>query len=143
MRNEEVASVLRNWSVGEISTIAAAIGILVHFLSQHADLQQRLRAEPPILPAAIEEVLRIHRPLVANRRITTRAVEIGVREWISLMWVSANRDDRVFEELEAFRLDRDLAANLLYGKGIHVCPGTPFARMEMRVVMEELFGRTN
>jgi cytochrome P450 len=100
-----------------------------------------------LLPAAIEEILRIHGPLLANRRFATRAVEIGGRkiaagERISLLWTSANRDGRVFEDPEAFRLGRDPAANLLYGAGIHVCPGAPLARLEMRVAMEELLART-
>jgi cytochrome P450 len=147
LRDEEIVSVLRNWTVGEVGTISAGVGILVHYISEHADLQQRLRAQPSLLPAAIEEILRIHGPLVANRRITTRPVEIGGRkigagERISLIWISANRDDRVFEDPEAFRLDRDPAANLLYGAGIHVCPGAPLARMEMRVALEELLART-
>ena len=147
LRDEEIASILRNWTVGEISTISASVGILVHYISEHADLQLRLRARPPLLPEAIEEILRIHAPLVANRRITTRPVEIGGRkigagERISLIWISANRDGRVFKDPEAFRLDRDPAANLLYGAGIHVCPGAPLARMEMRVAMEELLART-
>ena len=147
LRDDEIVSILRNWTVGEIGTISAAVGILVHYISEHADLQQRLRTQPSLLPDAIEEVLRIHGPLVANRRITTRPVQIGGREIgagerISLMWISANRDGRVFEEPEAFRLNRDPAANLLYGAGIHVCPGAPLARMEMRVAMEELLGRT-
>lgn len=147
LRDEEIASILRNWTVGEIGTISAAVGILAHYLSEHADLYRQLRGQPSSLPVAIEEILRIHGPLVANRRITTRPVEIGGRnigvgERISLIWVSANRDGRAFEDPEAFRLDRDPAANLLYGKGIHVCPGAPLARMEMRVVMEELLGHT-
>jgi cytochrome P450 len=147
LRDEEIVSILRNWTVGEVGTISASVGILAHYISEHADLQQRLRAQPSLLPAAIEEILRFHGPLVANRRITTRPVEIGGRkigagERISLIWISANRDGRVFEDPEAFRLDRDLAANLLYGAGIHVCPGAPLARMEMRVAMEELLART-
>jgi cytochrome P450 len=147
LRYEEIVSVLRNWTVGEISTISASVGILVHYISEHTDLQQRLRAQPSLLPDAIEEILRMHGPLVANRRITTRPVEIGGRkigagERISLIWISANRDGHVFEDPDAFRPERDQAANLLYGAGIHVCPGAPLARMEMRVVMEELLART-
>jgi len=147
LRDEEIVSILRNWTVGEVGTISAAVGILAHYLCEHADLQQRLRMQPSLLPDAIEEILRIHGPLVANRRITTRPVEIGGRkvdagERISLNWISANRDGRVFEDPDAFRLDRDPAANLLYGAGIHVCPGAPLARMEMRVSMEELLART-
>jgi cytochrome P450 len=147
LHDAEIVSILRNWTVGEISTISAAVGILVQYLAAHADLQQRLRATPSLLPDAIEEILRLHGPLVANRRVTTRAVEVGGRpiqagERISLNWVSANRDGRVFEDRDACRLDRDQAANLLWGAGIHVCPGAPLARMELRVAMEELLARS-
>jgi len=147
LRGEEIVSVLRNWTVGEIGTISAAVGILVHYIAERDDLQQRLRAQPSLLPAAIEEILRIHGPLVANRRVTTRPVEIGGRkigagERISLIWISANRDDRVFADSGTLRLERDQSPNLLYGAGIHVCPGAPLARMEMRVAMEELLART-
>lgn len=147
LRDEEIVGVLRNWTVGEVGTISAAVGILVHHVCEHADLQQSLRAQPSLLPDAIEEILRIHGPLVANRRVTTRPVEIGGRkidagERISLNWISANRDGRVFENPEAFQLDRNPAANLLYGAGIHVCPGAPLARMELLVAMEELLART-
>lgn len=147
LRDEEIVSILRNWTVGEVGTMSAAIGIVVGYLSQHAELQDLLRAQTFLLPDAIEEILRIYGPLVANRRITTREVEIGGRkigagERISLNWVSGNRDGCVFDDPEAFRLDRDPAANLLYGAGIHVCPGAPLARMEIRVAVEELLART-
>jgi hypothetical protein len=147
LKREEIASILRNWTAGEIDTISAAVGILVHYLARQAGLQMQLRAEPSLLPAAIDEILRIHGPLVANRRITTRPVEIGGRkidtgERISLNWISANRDGRVFEAPDAFRLDRDPAKNLLYGLGIHACPGAPLARLELQVAMEELLRRT-
>jgi len=80
LRDKEIISILRNWTVGEIGTISAAVGILVHYISGNADLQQRLRAQPLLLPDTIEEILRIHGPLVANRRITTRPVEIRGRK---------------------------------------------------------------
>jgi cytochrome P450 len=100
------------------------------------------------LPAAIDEILRIHAPLIASRRITTTQVEIGGRtlaagERISLIWASANRTEAVFDNPDEFRFDRDPAQNLLYGAGIHVCPGAPLARMELRIVMEELLARTS
>ncbi|MDE2118290.1 MAG: cytochrome P450 [Betaproteobacteria bacterium] len=147
LSNKEIASILRNWTVGEVGTISAAVGILAHYLAQYFELQKQLRAQPSLLAAAIDEILRIHGPLVANRRITARPVEIGGRKIdagarISLIWISANRDSRVFEDPEAFRLDRDPTANLLYGAGIHVCPGAPLARMEMRIFLEELLERT-
>lgn len=148
LRDEEIASILRNWTVGEVATITASIGILIQYLSENAELQQDLRAQPSLLPDAIDEILRIHGPLVANRRVTTCPVEIGGRkigagERISLNWIAANRDASVFGEGDTFRLDRDPAENLLYGTGIHVCPGAPLARMELRLVMEELLKQTS
>jgi cytochrome P450 len=147
LQPDEIVSILRNWTAGEVGTISAAIGILVHYLAIHPDIQHRLREDGSLLPTAIDEILRIHGPLVANRRVTTRAVEIRGRhiaagERISLNWIAANRDGRVFADPEEFRLDRDLSASLLYGAGIHVCPGAPLARLEMQVLMETLLDRT-
>ncbi|MDO5694022.1 MAG: hypothetical protein Q4G70_16340 [Pseudomonadota bacterium] len=56
--------------------------------------------------------------------------------------MAANRDPRAFDEPDAFRIDRDPSLNLLYGAGIHVCPSAPLARLELRVLMEELLART-
>ena len=143
----ELASVLRNWTVGEVGTISASVGILLHWLATEPDWQRRLRAEPTLLPQAIDEVLRIDGPLVANRRITTRATPLGGRTLpagtrLSLNWIAANRDPRAFDAPETFDLAREPAANLLYGAGIHVCPGAPLARLELRLLMEELLIRT-
>lgn len=143
----EIASILRNWTVGEIGTMSASIGIVTHFLAEHPDLQERLRGEPSLLPAAIDEILRLHGPLVTNRRVTTRPVTLGDHDFatgerLSLNWVAANRDERVFEDPAAFSLDRDPSLNLLYGAGIHVCPGARLARMELRLVFEALLADT-
>lgn len=147
LNREEIVSILRNWTVGEVGTISAAVGILVHYLAQHADLQQQLRAKSSLVPAAIDEILRLQGPLPANRRVTTRPVEIGGQKLaagarLSLIWIAANRDGRVFDDPEEFRLDRDPGKNLLYGAGVHVCPGAPLARMELRLIIEELLERT-
>ncbi len=147
LTDTEIVSILRNWTVGELSTIAASTGIMAHYLAEHPELQDRLRARPQDLPAAIDEMLRIHPPLIANRRVATRDVELGGRQIpagdrLTVIWASANRDEQVFGDPDEFRLDRDPADNLLYGAGIHVCPGAPLARLEMRVFLEELLAAT-
>ncbi|TGW05994.1 cytochrome P450, partial [Mesorhizobium sp. M2D.F.Ca.ET.145.01.1.1] len=68
---------------------------------------------------------------------------IAAGERITLMWASADRDEAVFGNSDEFRVDRDATQNLLYGRGIHVCPGALLARLELRVVMEELLKRTD
>ncbi len=147
LSNEELSSILRNWTVGEIGSIASSIGILIHFLAEHDEAQAKLRADYSLITDAADEILRIHGPLVNSRRIAVCPVEVGGKkieagERISLNWISVNRDEEAFEAPEEFRLGRDQAKNLLYGTGIHVCPGAPLARMEMRVVLEELFNST-
>ena len=148
LSNEEIVSILRNWTVGELATIAASVGILVHFLAEHTDLQSQLRHDATLVPAAVDEILRIEAPLMTSRRITAAPVKLGDRslgkgERITLMWASANRDEQVFDDPQAFRLDRDPSLNLLYGAGIHVCPGAPLARLELRVFVEELLARVD
>jgi len=145
--DREISSILRNWTVGEIGTTSAAIGILVHFLSEHPALQDRLRVEPSLLPAAIDEILRLHGPLVTNRRVATRTVELGGRtiaagDRVTLNWVSVNRDEEAFDNATTFQIDRDQSKNLLYGAGVHICPGSQLARMELRLIMEELLAQT-
>ncbi len=143
----ELVSILRNWTAGEVATISAAIGILTRYLAENPDLQQLLRAEPDRIPYAINEILRIEGPLVSNRRLTTRPIEFHGRrieggQRITIIWVAANRDGRVFDEPTRFRWNRDPSKNLLYGAGIHACPGAPLARLELRVFAEELLAST-
>jgi len=143
----EISSILRNWTAGEIGSLSAAVGILVQYLAEHVDLQNKMRSDLSRLPEAIDEILRLNAPLVANRRLVTREAVIQGRtipagSHVSLMWISANRDGRVFDEPDKFRFGRDLGKNLLYGAGVHACPGAPLARLELRLIIEELLART-
>jgi cytochrome P450 len=72
--------------------------------------------------------------------IGDRAIPAGER--VIVLWASANRDERVFGDPDEFRLDRNPADNLLYGDGVHACPGAPLARLELRIVMDELLAAT-
>ncbi|WP_273207592.1 cytochrome P450 [Marinobacter subterrani] len=142
LTDKELTSLMRNWTVGELSTISSSVSSLLCYLSEHPDLKQRLANDTPALPDAIDEILRMDAPLMSNRRVTTGDVEIGGRtisagETITILWASANRDERVFGNPDAFCPHRNREHNLLYGAGIHVCPGAPLARMELRVLLEE------
>ena len=147
LTDEELVSIFRNWTVGEVTSIAASLGILAQRLATDEALQVRLRAEPALLPKACDEILRVCGPLVANQRVATRDVELGGRqikagERVTLMWPAANRDEEVFEAPAEVRLERDPSRSLLFGAGIHVCPGAPLARLELRVALEELLAQT-
>jgi cytochrome P450 len=141
LTDAEIVSIVRNWTVGELATIGASIGIILTYLADHPDLEARLRADRTLVPAAIDEMLRIDAPLIANRRATSRPVSLAGESLpadarVTLLWASANRDEQVFGDPDELRLDRDPSLNLLYGAGIHVCPGAPLARLELRAFVD-------
>jgi len=147
LTDAEIVSIIRNWTVGEVGTIAASVGIILHYLAERPALQDGLRTAPADLPAAIDEILRIHAPLIANRRVTRRSVVVGGRsipagQRVTLIWASANRDEAAFGDPDAFDPGRNQTRNLLYGAGIHVCPGASLARLELRLIIEALLRRT-
>jgi len=145
---DDIASILRNWTVGELGSLAAALGLIVYRLAGDESLQQALRSDAALIPAAIEEILRAEGPLVCNRRVVKEDVRIGdhhirAGERVSLMWISANRDEAQFERADEIDLERDNSQSLLYGAGLHRCPGASLARMEMRTAIETLLDRTH
>lgn len=147
IREEELVSLLRNWTVGELGTMASSIGIILAYLASNSDVQTMLRSQPALIGKANDEILRLNAPLLSNRRTPTTPVnlhgtEIQPGERITLLWASANRDESVFEDAHSFRLDRDPDLNLLYGAGIHVCPGAPLARLELRTMITVLLENT-
>ena len=147
MTDEEIVSLIRNWTVGELSTVSAIVGVIVNFLGEHQGEADRLRQHPEYIGHAVEEILRLQDPLVANRRVTTADVEVGGRTIpagcpVTINWTSANRDEDAFEDALDYRPDRDQSMNLTYGAGIHVCPGAPLARLELRILVEELLAAT-
>lgn len=146
LTDDEIVSIIRNWTVGELGTIAASVGIMANFLAERpheADNLRELLKQGRDLASATDEILRITSPFISSRRKTTEEANLGSRSIpagsrVNVNWASANRDETVFGDPDVFDLSRDPSANLLYGAGIHVCPGKPLAQLELRIVLEEL-----
>jgi cytochrome P450 len=103
----------------------------------------RLVREPALIPNAVEEMLRYDSAAQALFRKTTQDVEVaGVRipagASVLLLFGSANRDPRKFQEPDRFDVTRNVAGQVAFGHGIHFCLGAPLARLEAKVVLEEL-----
>ncbi len=121
-----------------------AHGLLL--LLEHSDQMARLRADPSLLPGAIEEMLRVRAPVMYFRRTATEDTEIGgvsIREGdkVTLWYPSANRDEEVFPDADRFDITRHPNEHLAFGHGQHFCLGAHLARMEIRVMFEELLQR--
>ncbi|NQE85821.1 cytochrome P450 [Nocardia terpenica] len=105
-----------------------------------------LRADPSRIPAVLEEVLRLRPPFLAIERVTTGPVELCGEQLpenavIHLWLLSANRDERVFEDPDAFRPNRSESMQIAFGHGIHHCLGASLARMEGKIAMELMLER--
>jgi cytochrome P450 len=114
-------------------------------LAQHPGQRERLAAEPARIPDAIEEMLRLEPPALQLPRRTTRelvrhGVRIPARSEVMLIWASANRDERQFEDPERFDVARR-PRHLAFGHGTHFCLGANLARLEARIAFEELLRR--
>lgn len=148
LTDDELVSILRNWTVGELGTISASVGIVVHLLATRPDVQEMLRRYPVTITEATDEMLRIEPPFIASRRVVARPTTLAGRRFergdrLTALWASADRDEDVFGDPNEFRLGRPGPDNLVYGAGIHVCPGAPLARLELRVLVEELLAATS
>ena len=129
-------------------TTTVLLGNAVRTFDENPGVWDELRADPTVIPGAIEEVLRLRSPFMQVGRSTWRAVEVGGVELpadaLVLPWLlSANRDPRAHREPDRFDLHRGLGggAQLAFGHGVHFCLGAPLARLEGRVALEELTGR--
>lgn len=128
----------------ETTRNALAGGLLA--LIDRPDQLRDLRADRRLVPSAVEEVLRWTTPSPSKRRTATRDTELGGRRIRAgdkvLFWeASANRDELVFAAADSFDIRRRPNPHLAFGHGVHFCLGANLARLEMRVVFDELLDR--
>jgi cytochrome P450 len=116
-------------------------------LLQHPDQLAALRADPSLLPGAVDEMLRWWTPVMVFRRTATTDVDLaGVRiragDKVVVSFTSANRDEAVFADPDAFDIRRAPNPHLSFGHGPHFCLGGQLARVQMRALFGELLRRT-
>jgi cytochrome P450 PksS len=105
-----------------------------------------LRANPELIPQAVDEMARFDGSVPRSWRITKKAmeiasVEIPAGQLVLPILASANRDPSIFEEPDLFNLHRDTRKHLAFGRGVHVCLGAPLARVEGQEILKELLHR--
>jgi cytochrome P450 len=130
---------------GNETTRNAISGGLLAFC-EHPDEWEKLRANRELLPAAAEEILRWVSPISHFTRVATadceiRGVPIAAGDQLALFFASANRDEDVFDDPFAFRVDRHPNPHLAFGFGEHFCLGAHLARVELETIFGHLVER--
>ena len=115
-------------------------------LIEHPDQLKKLQENPEMIDTATDEILRWTTPVIHFVRTATcdyelRGSKIRKGDSLALFYPSANRDEEVFEDPFEFRIDRDPNPHLAFGIGEHFCLGSKLARMEVRLLFEELVPR--
>jgi cytochrome P450 len=124
------------------------LGAIMTHLSKDKALQNRLRDDASLIPAAVEEFVRLYTPYRGFARTTTKDVElhgetIPSGDPVTMIYAAANRDPRVFENPEEFVLGREnIAAHLGFGRGRHRCVGMPLARIALHIALQVILGNT-
>lgn len=140
--DKEALQLIVSVFLGSVDTTGSTLNAGFHWLANNPEARDLLRAEPERLPLAVEEFLRTAGTLAYTARTVTRDTELGgcpmkEGEKVALMYAAASRDASEFPNPDEVVLDRKPNRHLAFGAGPHKCAGAPFARMMLRIAIEE------
>jgi cytochrome P450 len=142
----EISNNLQGLLIGGNLTTTDLIGNGVWLLLTHPEELAKLKADPSLINSCIEEVLRYESPVDVTGRVAPREMEVGgcpVHQTQSLFMSlrGANRDPAAFPDPHRFDISRKDAPHVAFGGGLHLCIGSPLARLEAQVAIQMLFER--
>ncbi|WP_024443068.1 MULTISPECIES: cytochrome P450 [Mycobacteriaceae] len=145
---DEVPPLLVDYIAPSLDTTISAISSAVHLLATHPDQWALLKADPSLIPHALNEIVRFESPLRAFTRKVARSHEIadvtipaGAR--VLVMYASANRDEREWRSPDVFDIRNDAGRHVGFGNGAHACAGQGLARMEATALLKALIDQVD
>jgi cytochrome P450 len=146
LNDEEILTFCKLLLPAGANTTYRSLGLMLTELFHHPDQLERLRADRSLIPACVEELVRIEHSTSVIGRICTRDTELGgepvaAGTVVLLSLAAGNHDAERWEEPEHFDIGRPAVPNVAFGWGYHRCLGIHLARMELRVALETLLDR--
>ena len=146
LTRDEVIDICYLFFLAGLDTVTASLDCFLAYLAQHPEQRRRLVADPSLIPAAIEELLRWESPVTGVARITIEDTELNgcpipKGSFVSPLLASANTDERFWAGADVVDFDRPSNKHLAFGGGVHRCLGSHLARLELRVALEEWHAR--
>jgi len=146
IRDDEVQGLILLLILGGLDTTAGVIGQSVLRFCAQPEIPALLRAQPDLLPGAVEELLRLDTSFPGIGRTVRHDTELAGQplaagDKVYLSWAAANRDPAEFDDPDEFRIDRSSNRHLAFGAGPHRCAGSNLARLNLRVAIGELVQR--
>ncbi len=144
---DDVMRIASNLFAAGQETTARLLGTALQILGDRPELQQQLRDDRSLIPAFIEEALRLESPIKGTFRLSrvatkVRETELPAGSTVMVLPSAANRDPREFEHPNELRLDRvNGRQHIAFGHGIHTCAGAPLARAEANVSLQRVLDR--
>lgn len=140
---ESCGMIIHQYVAAGMDTTITSIGNAIALFGEHPDQFELLRSDPSLVPSAFAEVLRYQAPFPATGRGTTRDVEydgvtIPAGSQVAVLLASGNRDERHYEDPDAFLIRRNPLDHLSFGYGIHGCAGQGLARLEAHAAITAL-----
>ena len=146
LRPEQVGPVMGDYLGPSLDTTILATGSAIALFAQNPDQWDKLRANPTLIPNAVNEAIRVESPIQGFSRVLTDDFSVedqrlhkGAR--VLVMYASGNRDERRWEDPERFDITRRANEQLGFGHGIHMCMGANLARMEISALLSALIPR--
>jgi len=146
LRFEQVGPVMGDYLGPSLDTTILATGSTIALFAEHPDQWDKLRANPSMIPNAVNEAIRLESPIQGFSRVLTDDFSVedqrlhkGAR--VLVMYASGNRDERRWEDPERFDITRRANEQLGFGHGIHMCMGANLARMEISALLSALIPR--
>ena len=143
--DEEAENMCIQVLIAGLDTVVNLLGFIFSYLATATDLRRKLANDPTLQDDAIVEFLRRF-PLVSNAREVRKEVQFGgvmlkPRDMMMGSTILVAMSEKTNPDALEFKLNRPMRHFFLFGKGIHVCPGAPLARLELKIILEEWLAR--